>query len=194
MKKTKATFVTAAVLTVASTMRPNLAHSISGETEILSLVYGPPAYLAEKCDVNMDGEINILDYCLMRNVAVDGGNSDQRYISDVNKDGIVDKFDIFSIQDYLLGKTSEIKSYEEPGTVTTITDMQAQPEYGCYITVTEETLPPVTTITDSQPQPEYGCYITVTEETQPPVTTTITRPTTSATKKCVDGHHQTTKD
>ncbi len=179
MKKTKMTLITAAVLTVAATTRPDFVHSVSEGDEPISTVYGPPSYFAAKGDVNMDGEINILDYCLMRNVAIESGDYDQRYISDINKDGKVNKFDIFSIQDYLLGKSSYIKPYtdDDPDVtkqtqppVTTITEIQPQPEYGCYITVTEETQPLVTTIEESQPpvttrrepqpQPKYGCYMT----------------------------------
>ena len=177
MKKTKMTLITAAVLTVAATTRPDFVHSVSEGDEPISTVYGPPSYFAAKGDVNMDGEINILDYCLMRNVAIESGDYDQRYISDINKDGKVNKFDIFSIQDYLLGKSSYVKPYDDPAvtevtqpTVTTTTEMLPQPEYGCYITVPEETQPPVTTIEESQPpvttrrepqpQPKYGCYMT----------------------------------
>ena len=173
MKKTKATFLTAAVLTVASAMHPELAYSVSGQPMPL---YGPPEYLAAKGDVNMDGKINILDYCLLRNSAIGEGGYEQRFISDINKDGEIDKYDIFSVQDYLIGKNSSIVTYTEDNmpvvtpvtTMTTMTDAQPQPEYGCFITVIEETEPPVTTVDQTQTK------ITKPEESMPAITTTLT--------------------
>lgn len=129
VKKTKRTLITAAILTAAA-INPKMAADVSASDKQMSAVYGPPWALAAKGDVNWDNEVNILDYCLMKNAALGKGSYTENEIADINRDGKVNGIDIKSLQYYLINKTSEV--------VTFLDEPQPQTSYGCFPTYTND--------------------------------------------------------
>ncbi|MDO5558539.1 MAG: dockerin type I repeat-containing protein [Oscillospiraceae bacterium] len=186
MKKTSRTIMTAAVLTAAATLNPAASVNSGENVDAMAPVYGPPSYFYDKGDVNTDGKINILDYCLMRNIALGGNGYYESSLTDVNQDGIVDSRDVLALQNFMLTKAGEVVFPEE--TTMPVT----QPAYGTY------------PVTSSVVQTKYGVFpatvpnteITGTnpEETEPPVTTIPDKwGTQSIPGETDEGGHQITR-
>lgn len=113
---------------------------------IPAAVYGPP--VAWIGDVNSDNRLDVFDMIELRKLYIEGATDwDDLYRADVNEDGAINIADLVMLQNYLLGKTENLRE-KLPEPVPT----EPQKSYVNTTNTTNTT----NTVTEPIPEPVYG--------------------------------------